>query len=397
MTIVVAPAKVFTPSAPVAEDVYGDNDATLYGSARNQRFVLEQLGHNVFGDSYTLAGSATGGRDTMVVTGFGGVSGDTAYVVGSSRGGNDTLRVTAGAFEDGHSFGVAGDTGYMHDRALGGNDSITAKGFVVVAGDAAATMAERTRGGNDTIHVIGDGESEVLGDARTLRDHARGGNDRITFEGEAFIVAGDARYLFDDSVGGNDRITVAGAALFPVVGDALTLVYFSTGYDPSGTARGGNDHLVSTYAGGSAMAGDATLISGLGRGGNDTLIGGDGADTLWGDAGEMQDQSIGGSDVLAGGRGDDLLYGDAETFSSTGARGADRFVFAAASGSDTIGDFTPGQDRIDVSALGIVSSAGFASFTDDNADTTIVFSAGNQVLVQGVTTAQLAAGDFIFA
>lgn len=397
MTIVVAPAKLFAPSAPVTEDVYGDSVSTLYGSARNQRIVLEQVGHNVIGDGDALAGSAIGGRDSLVVTGFGGVSGDALTMVGSSRGGNDALRIIAGTFEDGHAMGVAGDTAYMHDRALGGNDTITAKGFVVLSGDTAQTMAERTRGGNDTITVTGDGDSEVLGDARTLRDDARGGNDRITFEGEAFIVSGDARYLFDDSVGGNDQITVAGSVQFPVVGDALTLVYFSTGYDPAGTARGGNDHPVSTYAGGSAMAGDATLVSGHGRGGNDTLIGGDGADTLWGDAGEMQDQSIGGSDVLAGGKGDDLLYGDAETTTSTGATGADRFVFAADSGMDTIGDFEASKDVIDVSALGITSTAGFLSYSDSGGDTSILFSAGNQLTVLGVTTAQLGAGDFIFA
>lgn len=101
--------------------------------------------------------------------------------------------------------------------------------------------------------------------------------------------------------------------------------------------------------------------------------------------------------MLAGGKGDDLLYGDAETWTSTGATGADRFVFAADSGKDTIGDFETGKDRIDVSALGIASTADFASFTDDGSDTTILFSAGNQLTVLGVTTAQLSAGDFIFA
>ena len=77
--------------------------------------------------------------------------------------------------------------------------------------------------------------------------------------------------------------------------------------------------------------------------------------------------------------------------------GADRFVFGGASGNDTIGDFETGRDVIDVSALGITSTAGFSSFTDDGTSTTIVFSPGNQVIVQNVLTSQLAAGDFIFA
>ena len=106
---------------------------------------------------------------------------------------------------------------------------------------------------------------------------------------------------------------------------------------------------------------------------------------------------MGGNDVLADGKGDDLLYGDAETSTSTGATGADRFVFAADSGMDTIGDFEAGKDKIDVSALGITSTAGFLSYSDSGGDTTILFSAGNQLTVLGVTTAQLGAADFIFA
>ena len=103
---------------------------------------------------------------------------------------------------------------------------------------------------------------------------------------------------------------------------------------------------------------------------------------------------MGGNDVLADGKGDDLLYGDAATSTSTGA---DRFVFAADSGMDTIGDFETGKDWIDVSALGFTSTARFASFTDDGSDTTIVFTAGNRLTVLGVATAQLGAADFIFA
>jgi hypothetical protein len=50
---------------------------------------------------------------------------------------------------------------------------------------------------------------------------------------------------------------------------------------------------------------------------------------------------------------------------------------------------------IDVTPLGITSTAGFASFTDDGTDTTIVFSVGNEVTV--LNAVDLAAGDFLFA
>lgn len=86
----------------------------------------------------------------------------------------------------------------------------------------------------------------------------------------------------------------------------------------------------------------------LGGAGNDTLRGATGADRLSGEA---------GADVLAGGAGDDTLSGGLGRDILTGGAGADLFVFAnrfespSGAGRDAITDFTPGQDRIDVSAF----------------------------------------------
>ena len=386
MTIIVAPASSFAPGVLVTEDVYGDTEGVLFGSARNQRFIYESAGITGHGDASVLARTAIGGRDFFNVTGSGAVTGDGLNLIDSARGGNDTIRVEG-------SFGAIGDAAFMSGRTLGGDDTITAIGTVSVRGDSAQTMTDRARGGNDVLTVAGVGNTEVSGDARTLRDDTRGGNDRIAVTGEASILVGDAHFLFDDSVGGNDRITVGGTTGLPAVGDALTIVFFSSGYSPNATARGGHDTMVSTDPLGSAMSGDARIIAGAGRGGNDTLLGGDGDDTLRGDAEQMLDTSIAGNDVLAGGRGNDTLWGDADEFLGTGSRGADRFVFAAESGSDTIGDFGRGQDKLDVSALGfddisdMVISAG--------TDTRVEFSAGNHVTLLGV--ANVDASDFIFA
>jgi serralysin len=88
-----------------------------------------------------------------------------------------------------------------------------------------------------------------------------------------------------------------------------------------------------------------------GGAGNDTLRGGDGRDRIAGDAGD---------DVVAGGAASDRL---------AGGGGSDVFQFADASDSplaairsdgakrvaDMLEDFTPGQDRIDLSAIDAVA------------------------------------------
>jgi hypothetical protein len=87
------------------------------------------------------------------------------------------------------------------------------------------------------------------------------------------------------------------------------------------------------------------VLAGLG---NDTLRGGDAADRLSGE---------GGNDLILGGAGDDTLAGGSGRDTLTGDDGADLFVFRfrsdASSGSqrDSITDFTPGQDRIDLSGF----------------------------------------------
>ncbi|MEO1522926.1 MAG: GDSL-type esterase/lipase family protein [Cyanobacteria bacterium J06633_2] len=78
------------------------------------------------------------------------------------------------------------------------------------------------------------------------------------------------------------------------------------------------------------------------RGGNDndTLRGGGGRDFLNGQAGRDRLLGQGGADILIGGSGKDVL---------TGNQGRDVFLFQKLSdGVDTITDFRPGEDMIDV-------------------------------------------------
>ncbi|MDU8456201.1 M10 family metallopeptidase C-terminal domain-containing protein [Pseudomonas syringae group sp. J254-4] len=115
----------------------------------------------------------------------------------------------------------------------------------------------------------------------------------------------------------------------------------------------------------SLVGGDKSDIL-YGYWGNDTLVGGAGNDTLEGNAGD---------DVLTGGLGADKL---------TGGTGNDRFVFTSsadshAGSSDLITDFIWGQDKLDVSALGVTGFGngrdGTLSMTyDENTDRTYLRS-----------------------
>jgi serralysin len=103
-----------------------------------------------------------------------------------------------------------------------------------------------------------------------------------------------------------------------------------------------------------------------------TFYGGSGADRLTGGAGE---------DVLGGGQGQDTL---------TGGSGADIFVFRPDSSFDTITDFTPGVDKLD-----LVAAGGWVSITALGAGTAILLKNGGTVILTGVTPSQLGAGDFL--
>ncbi len=93
-----------------------------------------------------------------------------------------------------------------------------------------------------------------------------------------------------------------------------------------------------------------------GANGNDELNGGTGNDTLYGGTGNDILYGGIGTDKLEGGADNDTLWGGAERDILTGGGGQDRFSFASKSESsntvyDYITDFTPGQDKIDVSMI----------------------------------------------
>lgn len=142
-----------------------------------------------------------------------------------------------------------------------------------------------------------------------------------------------------------------------------------------------------------------------GGNGNDVIKGLDGADTLYGENGNDKlygDESIdrlfggNGNDLLDGGDGNDFLYGELGDDIFTGGLGKDQFWFGKAGGTDTITDFTVGEDLICVSGIKNATSFAAVGITQVGANTVLNIGGTNAIL-SGIESSVLTADDFLFA
>ncbi len=108
--------------------------------------------------------------------------------------------------------------------------------------------------------------------------------------------------------------------------------------------------------------------------------------------------------TLQGTPGKDVIFATGYQDTLTGGAGADQFVFASHTGNDTITDFIPGQDRIDLHDFDLFNPGSPGSFTtwinsaavvQQGADTLIHLDVSDSILLSHVAKANLSAGDFI--
>ena len=220
--------------------------------------------------------------------------------------------------------------------------------------------------GNDTL-VGGDGVDTLFGeggDDKFLVDedgggtwdyiNGGGGSDTVSFEQFAGGIS------FDLTTGRGDGYTAQ------TFGDGYVSIENVTGSNQADTLAGdegsnnlqglnGNDTLNGRH-------GDDTLDGGQG---NDTLNGGDGADTLIGGTGDDIIYGGAGNDVLLGGVGNDQLYAESGDDMLDGGEGNDvlnggidndTYIVNRMSGADTIQNYDPSGDDIDV--IGFQDSMG---------------------------------------
>jgi hypothetical protein len=104
--------------------------------------------------------------------------------------------------------------------------------------------------------------------------------------------------------------------------------------------------------------------------GNDILKGYDADQLIYGRGGDDEIYGMNGSDTIFGGLGNDVIYGGNDADSLTGGVGRDVFAYKdiIESGGnelqrDTIEDFTPGEDFIDVSEIKYDGTNGYSYFS----------------------------------
>lgn len=215
----------------------------------------------------------------------------------------------------------------LEDRIDTGGGTGNALANTIIGNSFANTLAGAD--GNDAINGAA-GADEVHGDAGN--DLLHGGADNDT------VAGGDGNDTLFGDEGVDTLLGGAGDDLYGVeaTGDVV-IEQPGEGYDEvvSSADIGLGDGLETLY-----LTGTATY--GTGSNGNNAVFGTGGANILSG---------RGGNDLLRGDAGDDILIGEAGFDELWGGAGVDFFRFLRFEESDYVGDFTPGQDKLQLWSL----------------------------------------------
>ena len=195
-----------------------------------------------------------------------------------------------------------------------------------------------------------------------------------------------------NAFGGNDTITTGNGADKVYAGDGDDFIYGQSGAD-----------LLYGQPGIDTIKGDEDADTIYGGSGNDIIEGNSGVDTIYGGSGSDTIHGGQDNDLIIGGYGADHLWGDA---------GSDTFKYLSGKDTgDTIHDFLPGTDVINLLGLGVTSAtqnsdvvAHGATWTADGTATLVsVDLDGNiangvelQIELTGVNPNTLTSASFVF-
>lgn len=181
-----------------------------------------------------------------------------------------------------------------------------------------------TQGGSGLIITFEGTQYTVV-----LQNFALENLDNLTTETGASVTIGNI--LFDGDINIQDSFDVIDANQNPIKIFYKNKVTFLNEFDNTTEGFENSDDVINGQGGNDVLHGLS---------GNDTLRGCDGNDFLIGGT---------GNDLLSGGAGDDILHGGAGNDTLTGGSDHDLFVLVPGEGTDTIIDFTVGEDTLGLS------------------------------------------------
>jgi 3-phytase/alkaline phosphatase D len=117
-------------------------------------------------------------------------------------------------------------------------------------------------------------------------------------------------------------------------------------------------------------------------------------DVINGQGGDDRLEGLSGDDLLRGGAGNDTLVGGAGNDTLVGGAGQDRFVLAVGQGTDTVTDFTQGEDQLQVNGA-TFNQLTIAPGTGANAGDTLI-QVGDETIaiLTGIPASSLGSTDF---
>jgi Ca2+-binding RTX toxin-like protein len=331
------------------------------------------------------------------------ITGNSAANVLSGLDGNDTL--IANENNDTLLGGAGNDTldgGTGNDSMVGG-----AGDDVYVVNAAGDVVVEQAGGGNDTVqssitYSLGANVEnlEVLG-AANLNGTGNGLNNLITGNSGANQLSGLGGADTLQGGAGNDTLD-GGTGIDSMEGGLGDDVYWVRDVgDVVVELLGEGNDTVNTSVSYALTDNVETLalrgpadIDATGNELNNLITGNSGMNVLSG---------LDGNDTLIANQGNDSLIGGAGNDTMTGGTGNDIFVFGSGFGQDRITDFDAnpagGQDRLDISALGI-TAGNFGANVSVSAIVgggTLIGIGADSITLVGVNSATVTQQDFILA
>lgn len=388
----------------------GGGDDTVIGTAGNDRIEGGDWGNQDIrgGDGNDII-HAGGGDDTVI-----GGNGDDIFRVTGCNSDTDCTFEGYDSYDGGAgcdsivAYGAAVDIGLGSFGSANGIevvDATGATGVVRLLGDWNANTLDFSGvsllgsnividggGGDDTI--TGSAGNDVISCADWGCQEINGGSGNDTIYAgigtdvlnggdgdDVFRVSGTKKSNFEDydlyqGGAGQDRILAFGKN----VDIGLTQFDASNGIEViDATGATGTVRVIGDWTN------DRLDFSATRFVGKITVDAGDGSDTLIGSA---------GADGLLGGTGDDWLTGGLGDDRLTGGAGKDVFAFGSNWGHDVVVDFKRGTDKLNFHDAGVANLKAL-TITAVTGGTLIAYG-GQDVLLSGVTSTTLTAGDFVF-